>query len=74
MRPVKYKPYHTFALRIPLEINDVDLDLFKWTTFLDYASLDEDSQVAPPYSNVGEPLIGTSSLDQYLQMGGKFQA
>ena len=61
-------------MRIPLELDDDDLDLFKWTTFLDYASLDEDSHVAPPYTNVGEPLIGTSSLDQYLHMGGKLQA
>ena len=76
MRPVKKKTYqdHIFALRIPLEQDDDDLDLFKWTTFLDYASLDEDSHVAPPYSNVGEPLIGTSSLDHYLQMGCKLQA
>ena len=76
MRPVERKTYqdHTFVFCIPLELDDDDLDLFKWTTFLDYASLDEDSHVAPPYSNVGKPLIGTSSLDQYLQMGGKLQA
>ena len=59
---------------IPVELDDDNLDLLKWTTFLDYALLDEDSHVAPPYTSVGEPLIGTSSLDQYLHMGGKLQA
>jgi hypothetical protein len=36
MRPVRKKPYqnHTFALRIPLELDGDDLDLLK----LDYLS------------------------------------
>ena len=28
-----------------------------WTTFLDCAPLGEDSQDAPPYTNMGEPLL-----------------
>ena len=58
----------------PTKLDDVDLDLFKWTTFLDCASLGEDSNIAPPYSTMGEPLICTYSLDHYLQEGGKHQA
>ena len=53
-------------MRIPLELDDVDLDLFKWTTFLDCASLGEDPNIAPPYSTMGEPLLGTSSHEDYL--------
>ena len=63
-------------MRIPLELDDDDLDLFKWTTFLDCASLGEDPHphISPPYTTMGEPLIGITSHDHYLQMGGKFQA
>ena len=76
MRPVKEKTYqdHTFALRIPLELDDDDLDLFKWTTFLDCALHGEDSHNAPPYTKMGVLLLATSSLDHYLQMGLKLQA
>ena len=58
MRPVERKTYqdHTFALPIPLELDDDDLDLFKWTTFLDCALLGEDSHIAPPYTNMEEAL------------------
>ena len=66
---------HTFALRIPLELDDDDLDLFKWTTFLDCALLGEkDSHNAPPYTKMGVLLLGASSLDHYLQKGDKLQA
>jgi hypothetical protein len=35
MRPVRKKPYqyHTFALRIPVELDDDDLDLLKMDYF-----------------------------------------
>ena len=61
-------------MRIPLERDDDILDLFKCTTFLDCASLGEDSRIAPPYSTMGETILATSSLDHYLQMGDKLQA
>ena len=31
--------------------------------------LDEDSHIAPPYTNMGEPLLDISSLERYLQIG-----
>ena len=64
MRPVKYKPYHTFALRInPLELDDDDTIFIssRRTTFLDCALLGEALQIAPPYTNMGEALFGISS-------------
>ena len=36
------------------------------TTFLDCASLGEDSHDAPPYTKMGEALFGISSLGLYL--------
>ena len=64
----------TLSLRIPLQLDDEDLDLFKWITYLDCASLGEDSHIAPPYSTMGENILGTSSHDHFLQMGCKLQA
>ena len=61
-------------MRIPLELDDDILDLFKWTTFLDCALLGEDSHFAPPYTTIGETILAASSLDHYLKMGDKLQA
>ena len=37
-----------------------------WTTFIECASLGEDSQHAPPYTKMGEAPFGISSLGLYL--------
>ena len=42
----------------------------RWTIFLDYAPLGEDSHIAPPYTNMGETLFDISSLGHYLDDGG----
>ena len=62
------KPYqdHTFALRIPLELDDDDLDLLSSGSFLDFAPLGEDTHIAPPYTKMGEALFDISSLGLYL--------
>ena len=70
MRPVKQKAYqdHTFVLRlIHLSSMKTIFISSRQTTFLDCASLDEDSHVAPPYTNMGEKLFGISSLGHYLE-------
>jgi hypothetical protein len=64
MRPVIKEPYqyHTFALSIPLEVDNDDLDFLK----LDHLSLSllgEVLQIAPPYSTMGETL---DTLQTYL--------
>ena len=58
-RPVEKKTYqdHTFALSIPLELDDDYLDLFKWIIFLDCACkhmLDEDFFKYSPIPIMGE--------------------
>ena len=45
-----------------------------WIAFLHCALLGEYSQNTPPYSIMGDPLLCTSLLGRYLQMGGKLQA
>jgi hypothetical protein len=76
MRPVRKKPYqyHTFALSIPLELDNDDLDLLK----LDHLSwlrlLGEVLRIAPPYSTMGETLEEISSYVHYHQMDTKLQA
>jgi hypothetical protein len=76
MRPVRKRPYqdHTFALRIPLELDGDDLDLLK----LDYLSwlrlLGEVLRIAPPYFTMGETLVEISSHVHYQQMDTKLQA
>ena len=68
IRPVKKKPYqgHTFALRNPLELDDDDLDHLK----LDHLSWLRSAWwrlvKCSPIHNMGELLLGTSSLDHYL--------
>ena len=57
-----------------LELDDDDLIISSWITFLDHAPLGEDLMIAPPYATMGETLLSTSSLGHYLQMGGKLQA
>ena len=76
MRPVKEKTYQeqTFALRNPLELDDDDLDLLKLEHLCWLRSLGEASQIAPPYSTMGKPLLGISSLVHYLQMEDELQA
>ena len=63
MRPVKEKTYqdHTFALRIPLELDDYDLVLLKLEHLLDCARLlllGEVLRIAPPYSYGRDYLLG----------------
>jgi hypothetical protein len=76
MRPVRKRPYqdHTFALRIPLELDGDDLDLLK----LDYLSwlrlLGEVLRIAPPYFTMGETLVEISSHVHYQQMDTELQA
>jgi hypothetical protein len=76
MRPVRKKPYqyHTFALRISLELDGDDLDLLK----LDYLSwlclLSEVLQIAPPYFTMGETLVEISLHVHYHQMDTELQA
>jgi hypothetical protein len=76
MRPVRKKPYqdHTFALRIPLDLDYDDLDLLK----LDYLSwlrlLGEVLRIARPYFTMGETLVEISSRVHYHQMDTELQA
>jgi hypothetical protein len=58
MRPVRKKPYqeHTFALRIPLELDENDLDLLKLYHLSWLSLLGEVSWTAPPYYTMGETL------------------
>ena len=59
MRPVKGKTYqdHTFALSIPLELDDDDIVLLKLEHLSCLCQLGEVLQIAPPYSTMGEPLF-----------------
>jgi hypothetical protein len=76
MRPVRKKPYqdYTFALCIPLELDDDVPDLLK----LDYLFLlrlpGEVLRIAPPYSTMGETLVEISSHVYYHQMDIEIQA
>ena len=59
MRPVRKKPYqeHTFALRIPLELDGDDLDLLKLDHLSWLSLLGEVLRIAPPYSTMEETLF-----------------
>ena len=59
MRPVKEKTYQeqTFALRIPLELDDDGLDLLKMEHLSWLRLLGEVLRIAPPYSTIGETLF-----------------
>jgi hypothetical protein len=76
MRPVRKKTYqyYTFALCIPLELDDDVLDLLK----LDYLSWlrlpSEVLRIAPPYCTMGETLVEISSHVHYHQMDIELQA
>jgi hypothetical protein len=50
MRPLEEKTYqgHTFVLRIPLELDNHDLDFLKFDHLSRLCLLDEDSQIAQP--------------------------
>ena len=64
----------TFYSRIPLELDDDDLDHLKMEHVSWSSLLDEDSQIAPPYSIMGKPLFGISSHDHFQQALHKHQA
>ena len=79
MRPVKEKTYqdHTFALRIPLELDVTILSSSSWNTFLDCARLlllGEVLRLALPYSYGRDSILGISSHHQDHHMDGKLQA
>jgi len=59
MRPIKEKTYQeqTFALRIPLELDNDDLDLLKMEHLSRLRLLGEVLRIAPPYSTMGETLF-----------------
>jgi hypothetical protein len=56
MRPIRKKPYqeHTFALCIPLELDEDDLDLLKLDHLSSLTLLDEVSRTAPRYYTMGD--------------------
>jgi hypothetical protein len=70
MRPIRKKPYqyHTFALSIPLEVDNDDLDLLKLDHLSWLSLLGEVLRIAPPYSTMEETLykhIFTYPWSQY---------
>jgi hypothetical protein len=67
MRLVRKKPYqdHTFALRIPLEIDDDDLVSLKLDRLCWLHLLGEVLQIALPYSTMEETLVEISSRVHY---------
>jgi hypothetical protein len=76
MRPVRKKPYqdHTFALRIPLEIDDDDLVSLKLDRLSWLRLLGKVLQIAPPYSTMGETLVEISSRVHYHKIDTELQA
>jgi hypothetical protein len=75
MRPLRKKTYqdHTFALHIPLELDDdglvsLKLDHLSWLRLLS-----EVLRIAP-HSTMGETLVEISSYDHYHQMDTELQA
>ena len=71
MRPVKEKTYQeqTFALRIPLELDDDDLDLLKMERLSWLRLLGEVLRIAPPYSTMGETLFRHIFTHPWLPYG-----
>jgi hypothetical protein len=67
MRPVRKKPYqdHTFALSIPLELDDDGLDSPQveapFLIMLASTCLMKTSPNTPPYLIMGEPCLASSS-------------
>lgn len=63
LRPIKWKTYqgHTFALRIPLELDDDGHARLKMEHLSWLSLLGEYSQIAPPYTTMGKPHFGISS-------------
>ena len=51
---------HTFALRIPLELDEDDHAHLKMEHLSCLRQLGEDLQIDPPYSTMGEPLLWAS--------------
>jgi hypothetical protein len=71
MRPVRKKPYqeHTFALRIPLELDDDPLVFLKLVHLSWSCLLGEVLQISPPYTTMGKTLfkhIFTYPWSQYI--------
>jgi hypothetical protein len=65
--------YYTFALLIPLELDDEYYVCLKFEHYSWVPSLGEDSQIVPPLSISEKTSLGTSSHVHYHQMNDKIE-